>query len=216
MKHLLQVRKRVAAGLQATPVLQSALAGKVNREQYARYLMNAWHYAGHSPKVMAIAAARCMDDHPELAAYLLRHAAEERGHDGWALGDLRSLGVTEETVRSSTPVPSCAAMIGYVHYVAGVANPVGLFGWMYVLEAVGEDFGRAFAAKLKDAVPGEASHRFVTGHGVADVGHTHELAEQIGNHVRSEADVRDVNRVADVVADLYVRMFREIGEERAS
>lgn len=215
MNHLVDVRKRVRAGLEATTVVKSALAGTVNRDQYARYLANAWHYARNSPKVMAIASARCMDDHPELAAYLLRHAEEERGHDQWALADLRALGVKETSVRESAPVPACAAMIGYIHYVAGVANPVGLFGWMYILEAVGEDLGAAIAGKLKAAMPSDASHRFVTGHGVSDVGHTHELTEQIERHVRDKEDVRDVDRVADVVADLYVRMFREIGEERA-
>jgi hypothetical protein len=103
-------------------------------------------------------------------------------------------------------------MIGFVHYVAGVANPVGLFGWMYVLEAVGEDFGTALAKQLESAAPGRLKHRFVAGHGVADVGHTHEIAEQIERHVRTDADRRDVDRVADVVGELYVRMFQEIGE----
>jgi pyrroloquinoline quinone (PQQ) biosynthesis protein C len=215
MKHLLAVRERVRRGLQATSVVRSALAGSVDPTTYARYLTNAFHYAGHSPKVMAIAAARCMDAHPELAAYLLHHADEERGHDAWALADLRDLGVAESATRASAPVPSCSALIGYVHYVAGVANPVGLFGWMYVLEAVGEDLGTVLGDRLKAAVPGDLRHRFVAGHGVADVGHTHEIAEQIQTHVRDEADRRDVDRVADVVADLYVRMFEEIGRAPA-
>jgi pyrroloquinoline quinone (PQQ) biosynthesis protein C len=213
MNHLRSVRKKVRAGLEATSIVRGALAGKVDRGAYARYLTNAFHYAGHSPKVMAIAAARCLDDHPELAAYLLHHADEERGHDRWALADLRALGVDEATVRASAPVPSCSAMIGYVHYVAGVANPVGLFGWMYVLEAVGEDLGTALGKRLAEAIPESGSHRFVTGHGIADVGHTHEITEQIEGHVRSDGDRREVDRVADVVGDLYVRMFREIGEE---
>jgi pyrroloquinoline quinone (PQQ) biosynthesis protein C len=213
MNHLREVRKKVRSGLEATTIVREALGGQVDRGLYARYLTNAFHYAGHSPKVMAIAAARCMDDHPDLAAYLLHHADEERGHDRWALADLRALGVEEAAVRASAPVPSCSAMIGYVHYVAGVANPVGLFGWMYVLEAVGEDLGKTVTEKLREALPGAGGHRFVAGHGIADVGHTHEITEQIENHVRADGDRRDVNRVADVVADLYVRMFREIGED---
>jgi pyrroloquinoline quinone (PQQ) biosynthesis protein C len=188
------------------------MSGSVDVATYARYLTNAFHYAGHSPKVMAIAAARCLDAHPELAAYLLHHADEERGHDAWALADLADLGVGEAATRAAAPVPSCAAMIGYVHYVAGVANPVGLFGWMYVLEAVGEDLGTRLAEHLKAAGPPGLRHRFVAGHGLADVGHTHEIAEQIERHVRADADRRDVDRVADVVGVLYVRMFQEIGE----
>jgi pyrroloquinoline quinone (PQQ) biosynthesis protein C len=211
MQHLKEVRERVRQGLGRTELVRKALAGSADGATYARYLTNAFHYAGHSPKVMAIAAARCLDTHPELAAYLLHHADEERGHDRWALEDLRDLGVDEAAVRAAAPVPSCSAMIGFVHYVAGVANPVGLFGWMYVLEAVGEDLGTALAEKLKRAMPSGLRHRFVAGHGLADVGHTHEIAEQIEKHVLSDADRRDVDRVADVVAELYVRMFEEIG-----
>jgi pyrroloquinoline quinone (PQQ) biosynthesis protein C len=216
MDHLLAVRKRVRAGLEGTAIVRSALSGTVDRRLYARYLTNAFHYAGHSPKVMAVAASRCMDDHPDLAAYLLHHADEERGHDRWALSDLQALGVDEATVRATAPVVSCSALVGYVHYVARVANPVGLFGWMYVLEAVGEDLGTPLARRLQEAMPGPGGHRFVAGHGLADVGHTQELTEQISTHVQRPEDVRDVDRVADVVADLYVRMFREIGEEAAA
>jgi pyrroloquinoline quinone (PQQ) biosynthesis protein C len=212
VEHLRAVRERVRKGLEGTALVRAALAGAPDPALYARYLTNAFHYAGHSPKVMAIAAARCLDRHPELAAYLLKHADEERGHDAWALADLRDLGVDEATTRAAAPVPSCAAMIGYVHYVAGVANPVGLFGWMYVLEAVGEDLGTALGERLKTAFPGGLRHRFVAGHGLADVGHTHEIAERIERHVIDEGDRRDVDRVADVVAVLYVGMFREIGE----
>jgi hypothetical protein len=216
MEHLRAVRERVKRRLQETPAIGRLFAGGIDRATYARYLTNAFHYAGHSPKVMAIAAARCMDRHPELAAYLLHHADEERGHDAWALADLRDLGVDEGVTRASAPVPSCSALIGFVHYVAGVANPVGLFGWMYVLEAVGEDLGTVLADRLKSAVPGGHRHRFVAGHGVADVGHTHEITEQIERHVRDEDDRRDVDRVADVVGELYVRMFQEIGEAPAA
>ena len=215
MEHLLEVRKRVLEALSATHLIRAGIEGRPDRDLYVRYLINAYHYAGHSPKVMAIAAARCMDDHPELAAYLLHHADEERGHDQWALADLRALGVELEEVRATPPVVSCSAMIGFVNYVAAFANPVGLFGWMYILEAVGEDLGGAVARKIEGTGQFANSLRFVAGHGIADVGHTHELTEQIQTDVRRDEDRVAVDRVADVVSELYVRMFREIGQEPA-
>ena len=162
-----------------------------------------------------MAAARCMDTHPPLATYLLHHADEEQGHHQWALADLRDLNVSEEEVRETPPVPSCAAMVGYVHYVAAYANPVGLFGWMYVLEAMGNDLGTLVERQLT-AVLGSSgkSTRFVARHGASDVDHTKDLSLHINEHVRREEDRRAVSHVADVVADLYTRMFREIGGER--
>jgi pyrroloquinoline quinone (PQQ) biosynthesis protein C len=213
MEHLLAVRRRVIEELPATRMVTDLMEGRPNRDAYIRYLINVYNYAQFSPKVMAIAAARCMSAHAELATYLLRHAEEEQGHDRWALADLADLNVNEEVARAARPVPSCTALIGFVHYIAAHANPVGLFGWMYVLEAVGNDMGTPIAQRLKEWLGGEAS-RFVEGHGVADTDHTRELTEQIQSYVTADQDRADVDMVADVVADLYVRMFREVGGER--
>jgi hypothetical protein len=199
--------------LPATRIIQDLMHGRPSRDVYVRYLINVYNYAQHSPKVMAIAAARCMDERPELATYLLRHAEEEQGHERWALADLQDLEVDTAEARSVRPVLSCIELIGFIHYVAAHANPVGLFGWMYVLEAVGNDMGTPIAGRLKEWLGGKAT-RFVEGHGVADKEHTSDLTEQIANFVTSDRDRSDVDLVADVVADLYVRLFRQIGGER--
>ena len=215
MDRLIMLRKQVAEEFQCTRLFKTLFAGAFDTTAYVRYLLNAYYYAQYSPKIMALAASRCIDSHPDLGAYLLHHANEERGHDLWALEDLRDLGVNEAEARSARPVPACAAMVGYVHYVAGFSNPVGVFGWMYVLEAVGSDLGAVVADRLKTMVGGStAGLRFVTGHGVTDVRHTDELARQIQDHVRRDQDLADVTHVAEVVADLYPRMFREIGGEQ--
>jgi len=214
MEHLLAVRQRVKEQLPETRIIKDLIEGRIDHDAYVRYLINAYNYAQFSPKVMAIAAARCMDSHPELAVYLLRHAEEEQGHEAWALADLADLGVGEQTARTTRPVPACTALIGLIHYLAGYANPVGLFGWMYVLEAVGDDLGTPIAERLAGWLQGRAS-RFVERHGVADTDHTQDLTAQIGSFVQSERDRADVDAAADVVADLYVRMFHEIGGELA-
>jgi pyrroloquinoline quinone (PQQ) biosynthesis protein C len=217
VSYLVAVRQRVLAELNDVRVIKALFSGKPDLAAYARYLVNAYHYAQYSPKVMAMAAARTTDSHPALSRYLLHHADEEQGHHKWALEDLSDLGVKESEARVTRPVPACAAMIGYVHYVAAYANPIGLFGWMYVLEAVGNDLGATAAAKLQAMLGPKVSDRglrFVGRHGVSDMGHTKDLSDQIETHVRGD-DMADVCHVADVVADLYVRMFREIGGERA-
>ena len=213
MEALLAIRKRVFDELLQTRALRQVMAGTMDRAGYIRYLLNVFHYAQYSPVVMAIAASHCLLTHPELASYLLRHAQEETGHDVWAAEDLRDLGVGEEELHASRPVSSCAALIGYTHYVAGFANPIGIFGWMYVLEAVGLDLGNLVAEKLRSA--GVKGVRFIAGHAVADTDHTREITEQLESHLQRDEDRAAVLEVANVVADLYLGMFREIGEERA-
>jgi heme oxygenase len=211
MQYLTAVRKRVLEGITATPIVASVLSGDADPQAYARYLTNVWHYAQHSSTVIGLAGSRCVARNPRLADYLLHHAREELGHEQWALDDLAVLGVTPESVRASRPVVSCAAMIGYEYYVAGVANPVGLFGWLYVLEAMGDDLGGMVAKALGSALQLDSGLKFLAGHGEADVEHTRDIIEQIEQHV-DEQDLPDVHHVADVVADLYVRMFHELSD----
>ncbi len=212
MKSLDDLRTRVREAIAATPAVAAVLEGRADPAVYRRYLENVWHYAQHSAIVIGTAGARCVATHPRLADYLLRHAQEELGHDAWALQDLAALGLSEAEVRRSRPVPACAAMIGYEYYLAAHANPVGLFGWLFVLEAMGDDLGHLVASHVRAALGKPEGVKFVEGHGEADAHHTVEIVEQIEKNV-GVSDMPDVFHAAEVVGSLYTRMFQEIGEE---
>ncbi len=107
---------------------------------------------------------------------------------------------------------ACAAMIGYEYYIAGHANPVALFGWLYVLEAMGDDLGSRIAEAIGPQLDGRAL-KFLTGHAVADHDHTADLTRMISTHITDPADRADVDHVADVVGELYVSIFRQIAAE---
>ncbi len=118
------------------------------------------------------------------ACYLLHRAREELGHDQWALDDLAAMGIGEAEMRASRPVPACAAMVGYEHYIAMHANPVGLFGWMYILEAMGDNLGFLASDSITDTEGLTGGVKFLAGHGEADADHTVDLTEQITENVR--------------------------------
>jgi pyrroloquinoline quinone (PQQ) biosynthesis protein C len=133
------------------------------------------------------------------------------GHELWALADLKALGVDEATVYASRPVPACSSMIAFEYYTAGRQNPIGLFGWLYVLESMGDDLGGPIASALQHVIGADAAGvKFLAGHGVADQEHTADLTRVISQYITDPEDVAEVNYVADVVADLYVRMFQQI------
>lgn len=212
MEHLLRVRQRVLDGILCVDLVKNTLAGRLDPAMYVAYLTNVFHYAQHSATVIAMAGARAVQRHPELARYLMHHADEELGHEQWALDDLAALGVPEQTVRASRPVPACAAMIGYEYYIAGHANPLALFGWLYTLEAMGDDLGSRIAKAIGAQMGGPEGRglKFLAGHGVADHDHTADLMRVISAHLTDPADRAEMEHVADVVADLYVSMFRQI------
>lgn len=213
MEYLNKVREESRDALAHVAWIADAIAGKPDAKLYARYLTNVWHYAQHSATVIGLAGSRCVLSHPPLAQYLLRHALEELGHDQWALDDLRTLGISEADVRKTRPVPACAAMIGYEYYVAGYGNPVGLFGWLYVLEAMGDDLGHIVANGFKEGLTLSDGVKFLAGHGEADVEHTRDIIEQIEKHIK-DTDLEEVHHVATVISDIYIRMFHEIAEGR--
>ena len=213
MQELLKIRTRVRENIISSIQPMGVFEGTPSREAYIHYLKNVYGYAQHSPKVIALAASRCMNSHPEIAKYLLIHAEEERGHHLWALADLKDLGVEGDDVKSSYPVPACTSMIGMMYYIAGHANPVGLFGWLYVLEAMGDDLGAVVTQRYDEGLKlkGKAL-RFLKGHGENDVEHTKDLTEVIARHIVLRQDISDVNHVAEVIGDLYVRLFKEIAD----
>jgi hypothetical protein len=88
LTELKSVRQSVDQRLRSLSLIKDALIGKLDSRAYCRYLsLIANQYSQHSPKVMCLAASRCITTHPELGTYLLKHAAEERGHNDWAYQD---------------------------------------------------------------------------------------------------------------------------------
>lgn len=216
MQVLAEIRHSTMADLGKCRIVSEALAGILTNEDYARYLTNVYHYARFSPVIMAAAAARCCSTHEGLAAYLLRHALEEQGHEKWALADLEKLGVSGETVVRTRSMPACAALVGYVHDLATFGNPVAIMGWMYVLEAVGADIGTDVSARLSENRGGKSAPvQFVAGHGEADASHIAAISQTIERHIQTPDDRRDVCEAARVVSYLYTTMFRQVGNEQA-
>ncbi|TKJ17957.1 iron-containing redox enzyme family protein [Blastococcus sp. CCUG 61487] len=109
------------------------------RELYPRYLVLAHTKIRASVPLMetALAACRRLPDDPVavlLADYLEHHVPEERGHDEWLLADLAAVGVAAEEVRAVVPSPSVAALVGAQYYWVQHVHPVGLLGYIGLLE----------------------------------------------------------------------------------
>ena len=200
--------------LRQTHIVQTIFAEKLKRGDYIRYLIDAHYYASFSPKVMRLAAERCEPDYPALSMYLLHHAEEETGHDEWARQDLLELGLSAADIQARRPSPACSAMVGYVHFLAGTANPVSLFGWMYVLEAMGDNLGPTLATLIRRqaGVP-ESALRFVAGHAASDQDHCADLKQQIEQLIQHDADYQDICYAAQVVSDLYTGILQAAGRE---
>ncbi|HEX6757618.1 MAG TPA: iron-containing redox enzyme family protein, partial [Propionibacteriaceae bacterium] len=100
----------------------------------------------------ALTTARTLPDDQVavlLADYLKHHIPEERGHDDWLLADLDSIGIPRDQVLRRVPSPTIAALVGSQYYWMQHVHPVGLLGYIALLEGYPpkrQDIGQMQAA----------------------------------------------------------------------
>lgn len=198
------LQETVTNRLMSTEIVRRVMRGDLTLDQYKSYMADVYCYALHSSQVIALAGSRLVLSHPPLAQYLFRHAEEELGHDKWAASDLRDLGLGPSDIGSIVPSSPCARMIGLEYYYAAHANPVGLFGWMFVLESLGGKIGGGIATAVDQALQlGGKGTYFLRGHGEADAHHSEDLYDVISANVESAADRADFLYMARESEDLY-------------
>jgi pyrroloquinoline quinone (PQQ) biosynthesis protein C len=208
------IRSETLERLKRTEMFRRLQGTSLDRNTYAGYLVNVYHYARHSPHVISLAGSRAVQSNPRLAAYLMRHATEEIGHERWAHSDLLRLGLTEDQIRASRPGTYCTSMIGMEYFVAGHWNPLALFGWLFVLEALGDDVGHFVAGRLDSSLRLDSSATyFLRAHGTADHDHIRDIVEAIQEHMKDPNDIADMLHIAKVSGDLYLGILDEVVEE---
>ncbi|MEQ8967254.1 MAG: iron-containing redox enzyme family protein [Azospirillaceae bacterium] len=111
---------------------------------------------------------------PPLARYLRCHAAEERGHDAWALEDLAAAGVDPTEARMSLAMPAVAALVGAQHYWVRHAHPVAVLGYMAVLEGAAPTLPGIARLQAATGLP-DACFRTLRAHATVDPGHVDAL-----------------------------------------
>jgi pyrroloquinoline quinone (PQQ) biosynthesis protein C len=207
---LLALRRTSLERITRSPVVEQIMSGKDPEKLYIRYLKNVYHYATHSAVVIGMAGARSVHRSNKVAEYLLHHATEETGHESWAFSDLKDLGLSEKEILESRPTPNCLAMIGMEYYYAAHGNPIALLGWMYTLEALGDDVGHMMAKKLGEtlALGQKKGTYFLAGHGDADHDHIKGITTTIIEHV-PPADREEMIYVAENSANFYIGLIND-------
>lgn len=186
---LRSLQDEVTYHLMSKAIIQHLMRGQLSLQQYRKYMSDVYCYAQHSAQVISLAGSRLVLTHPLLAQYLFHHAGEELGHDEWAASDLRDLGWSETDIEKAIPSSPCARMIGLEYYYAAHANPVGLFGWMFVLESLGGRVGGSIAKAIDQALKldGKGIY-FLRGHGDADAHHSDDLYRIISENITTQRD----------------------------
>lgn len=198
------MQERASSRIISTDIVQNLMDENISMDQYRAYMADVYSYALHSAQVIALAGSRLVPSHPRLSQYLFRHAEEELGNDKWAASDLLDLGLSPSDIDDIVPSSPCVRMIGLEYYYAAHANPVGLFGWMFVLESLGGRVGEKMAQAIDRALGlnGKATY-FLRGHGEADTRRSENLYAAIAANVKSAEDRKAFIHMAREAEDLY-------------
>lgn len=201
--HLLAETESDRAGLQTVPLVQAALAGRVSRAEYLRFLENAWHHVRYTVPLMMACGARLVPGPANLHGRLAEYVQDEIGHDEWVLNDIRAAGGDVERVRISLPNAETELMLAYAFDTINRGNPMGFFGMVHVLEGTSAAIACAAAERLQAALdlPRQA-FSYLNSHGALDVGHTEFFAELV-NDLQHEADRQAVVHAARMFYRLY-------------
>jgi heme oxygenase len=198
------LQRKAIDRLMSTKIVKELTSGNVSLAQYRTYMSDVYCYALHSSQVISLAGSRMVLSHPDLVKYLFRHAEEELGHEKWAASDLEEIGLSSAEIKKIAPSSPCIRMIALEYYYAAQANPVGLFGWMFVLESLGGKSASGIAQGIDHALKlnGKGTY-FLRGHGDADAQHSEDLCSVIDVSVKAQEDVETFLFVAEESQALY-------------
>ncbi len=184
--------------------------GHLTRNHYAALLAEEYHNTTVNPKTMALFIARLDIDYHRSAAKMLKHAAQEMGHNEMALNDLARLGGDPEAARKSRPLPTTEALTAFVIYATEHSNPLTFLGYLYHMEALSlrlaDSSGDVFA---KMGIPEDAL-TFLREHADADPAHMNWNREYLQDFIVTEADLEAVLHGMRTCCMLHGLMFQGV------
>lgn len=196
--------------LVATPIVQAALRGQVDRASYLAFLHEAYHHVHYTvPLLKACHVAMPSRLHWMLDA-IDEYIEEEEGHDAWILEDIAACGGDADATRHGQPGLSTEIMVAYAYDTIQRRNPVGFFGMVHVLEGTSV----ALALQAADGIQAalglpDGAMTYLRSHGTLDKEHTAHFA-LLMDMLEDAADRRAVVHGAHAFYQLYGDVFRSL------
>lgn len=124
------------------------MEGKLPKEVLIGWLIEMYHYISDFPSAIDVAVSQAEG---ELKTLLCKYANEERHHNVYVLRTLNNIGITEEEVKSSTPMLS-TRLIGFIMRDLFQLCPSSVLLMAALVEAneVEEDKLDVFNEKMKE------------------------------------------------------------------
>jgi pyrroloquinoline quinone (PQQ) biosynthesis protein C len=215
-QHLQSATAAARNSLISAPIVAAALAGRVTRAMYLRFLTRAFHHVRHTPPLLMACGARVPAQQEWLRAQIAHYIAEDIGHHEWILDDIAAAGGDAAAVRDSAPDFDTDVMVAYAYDTVLRRNPVGFFGMVYVLEGTSVSLATQVAAAVQNALGlPKSAFTYLNSHGALDIEHIGYF-EKLVNRLDSAEDRAAVETSANTFFRLYGNVLRGVEVEASA
>ncbi|MEN2787955.1 TenA family transcriptional regulator [Sphingomonas qilianensis] len=192
------------------PMLLHLTGGSLTRGEYIAYLRETYHMVRHTPRMLALAGARCEDDRRGLRNWFIEQTEEENNHDLFCIKDLRNFGENPETVLAGQPLPGAWALVCQNYFMATYGNPAGILGVASITEGLGASTAGSMADLLTSHYGyGSDAVTFLRSHSGFDAKHLDETRRAINELVHSREDLNAVIQGRHMTIYYYAQMFND-------
>jgi pyrroloquinoline quinone (PQQ) biosynthesis protein C len=212
-QQLLNQTRTEREALIAVPIIQSALAARIDRDDYVAFLTQAYHHVRHTVPLLMACGARLPARLEWLRTAVGEYIEEEMGHQEWILDDIAACGVDREQAEQSMPSVATELMVSYAYDTIARGNPVGFFGMVLVLEGTSVALATRAAESIETSLglPRNA-FSYLRSHGDLDIEHV-GFFEGLMDKLEDPDDQRAVVHSAKRFYKLYGDIFRSLREE---
>ena len=195
------------------PILAHVEQGHTTREEYLSYLTETYHMVRHTPRMLALAAARLEDDQRGLRDWFLEQAEEEANHDIFCIKDIRHLGYEPAQILDRPPLPGSWGLVAQNYYMATYGRPEGILG----VASLTEGLGASLAGRMADILNAKQdwprnTTTFLRSHSGFDAQHLEDCKRAINALISSPEALHAVIQGRRMTIHLYAQMFTNVLE----
>lgn len=207
---LLAQTAREREALVSIPIIQSALSGRILRDDYVAFLGQAFHHVRHTVPLLMACGARLPARLEWLRTAVGEYIEEEMGHHEWVLDDIAACGEDRDVAEHSAPSLATELMVSYAYDTIHRGNPVGFFGMVLVLEGTSVALATRAANTLQTSLdlPRNA-FSYLLSHGDLDIEHL-GFFKRLMDRLDDEDDRAAVVHAARRFYVLYGDIFRTL------
>jgi pyrroloquinoline quinone (PQQ) biosynthesis protein C len=212
-QQLLEQTRAEREALISVPIIQSALAARIDRGDYIAFLTQAYHHVRHTVPLLMACGARLPARLEWLRTAVGEYIEEEMGHQEWILDDIAACGMDRVAAGHSSPSIATELMVSYAYDTIARGNPVGFFGMVLVLEGTSVALATRAAESIETSLglPRNA-FSYLRSHGDLDIEHV-GFFEGLMDKLEDPEDQRAVIHAAKRFYKLYGDIFRSLRED---